>query len=120
MAYACLFIRVVPTLLIYKQTAKLWHPASALLASADKVFRHVVVCLKSAATRLTWNANLLVGSCSNPEVKTFALFIGSLGNQAAALARELPAGRSFVCLDVSKMPKIMKQVFASVLVNKMK
>jgi hypothetical protein len=35
---------------------------------------------------------VLCDNNSDPEVKTFALFIGSLGNQAVALARDLPPG----------------------------
>lgn len=54
---------------------------------------------------------------SNPDVHAFGVMVGSLGNQAAKLTRELPAGQAFVCLDTAQLPKIMKQIFTSTLLK---
>ncbi|CAN8023758.1 unnamed protein product [Ixodes persulcatus] len=54
---------------------------------------------------------------SNPEVDAFAVFIGSLGDQAARLQKRLPAGRAFVCLDTSELPQILQQIFTSSLLR---
>ncbi|KAB7495808.1 von Willebrand factor A domain-containing protein 8 [Armadillidium nasatum] len=48
-----------------------------------------------------------------PSVNSYAIFIGSLGDQADRLRRALPAGRSFVCLDLSQLPQILQQIFTS-------
>ncbi|XP_065352663.1 von Willebrand factor A domain-containing protein 8 isoform X2 [Cloeon dipterum] len=50
---------------------------------------------------------------SHPNVNAYAIFIGSLGNQADRLTEKLPSGRAFVCLDLKKIPQIMQQIFAS-------
>lgn len=50
---------------------------------------------------------------SEASVNTYAIFIGSLGDQAISLTRALPAGRSFVCLDLKKIPQILQQIFTS-------
>lgn len=69
---------------------------------------------------------------SDPKVNAYAIFIGSLGNQAdrfvcwyfrrnlnncilsfIRLTAKLPSGRSFVCLDVKNIPQIMQQIFTS-------
>ena len=39
----------------------------------------------------------------NENVNAFAIFIGSLGNQASSLSKRLPAGKSFECLDTKKV-----------------
>ncbi|KAK7080894.1 von Willebrand factor A domain-containing protein 8 [Halocaridina rubra] len=54
---------------------------------------------------------------AEPTVNTYAIFIGSLGNQALSLTRALPAGRSFVCLDLTKLPQILQQIFASAMLT---
>ncbi|KAF0291010.1 von Willebrand factor A domain-containing protein 8 [Amphibalanus amphitrite] len=50
---------------------------------------------------------------SNPDVNTSAIFLGSLGDQADRLSEQLPSGRSFVCLDLKKIPQILQQIFRS-------
>ncbi|XP_071949792.1 von Willebrand factor A domain-containing protein 8-like [Antedon mediterranea] len=50
---------------------------------------------------------------SNEDVNSFAIFIGSLGDQADRLVKNLPAGRAFVCLDTKNIPQILKQIFTS-------
>ncbi|XP_046400469.1 von Willebrand factor A domain-containing protein 8 [Ischnura elegans] len=48
-----------------------------------------------------------------PSVNAYAVFIGSLGDQADRLKMQLPAGRAFVCLDLKELPQILQQIFAS-------
>ncbi|KAL0271601.1 UNVERIFIED_CONTAM: hypothetical protein PYX00_008644 [Menopon gallinae] len=55
---------------------------------------------------------------SNPDVNGFAIFIGSLGDQAVRLTQNLPAGRAFVCLDLSQIPQILQQIFSYSLLYK--
>ncbi|XP_071450278.1 von Willebrand factor A domain-containing protein 8 [Hetaerina americana] len=50
---------------------------------------------------------------SVPSVNAYAVFIGSLGDQADRLKMKLPAGRAFVCLDLKELPQILQQIFAS-------
>lgn len=50
---------------------------------------------------------------SNPQINAFAVFIGSLGDQAERLQRTLPAGRSFVAMDTKQIPQILQQIFTS-------
>ncbi|XP_032888798.1 von Willebrand factor A domain-containing protein 8 [Amblyraja radiata] len=54
---------------------------------------------------------------SNPQVNAFAIFIGSLGNQAERLQQTLPAGRSFVAMDAKQIPQILQQIFTSTLLS---
>ncbi|XP_044761445.1 von Willebrand factor A domain-containing protein 8 [Coccinella septempunctata] len=54
---------------------------------------------------------------SSTKVSAYAIFIGSLGNQAEMLIEKLPVGRSFVCTDVSELPHILKQIFTSSLIQ---
>ncbi|KZS02744.1 Uncharacterized protein APZ42_000089, partial [Daphnia magna] len=45
------------------------------------------------------------------------VFIGSLGDQANRISQKLPAGSSYVCMDLEKLPQILQQVFTSVLLS---
>ncbi|XP_078484002.1 von Willebrand factor A domain-containing protein 8 isoform X2 [Ciona intestinalis] len=54
---------------------------------------------------------------SDDEVNAFAIFIGSLGDQAERLKRQLPLGRSFVCMDTKNIPQILQQIFTSTLLK---
>ncbi|XP_036788326.2 von Willebrand factor A domain-containing protein 8 isoform X2 [Manis pentadactyla] len=54
---------------------------------------------------------------SNPQVNAFAIFIGSLGDQAARLQRTLPAGRSFVAMNTKDIPQILQQIFTSTMLS---
>ncbi|XP_067265112.1 von Willebrand factor A domain-containing protein 8 isoform X1 [Chanodichthys erythropterus] len=54
---------------------------------------------------------------SNPQVNAFAIFIGSLGDQADRLQRTLPAGRSFVAMDTKQIPQILQQIFTSTMLS---
>ena len=57
---------------------------------------------------------------SNPQVNAFAIFIRSLGDQAARLQRTLPAGRSFVAMDTKDIPQILQQIFTSTMLSSVK
>merc|ERR1719419_529382 len=50
---------------------------------------------------------------SDQRVNSFAIFIGSLGDQAYLLQEKLPAGRAFVCMDTKDLPKVLQQIFTS-------
>ncbi|XP_037343972.2 von Willebrand factor A domain-containing protein 8 [Pungitius pungitius] len=54
---------------------------------------------------------------SDPQVNAFAIFIGSLGDQAERLQKTLPAGRSFVAMDTKQIPQILQQIFASTMLS---
>uniref|UniRef100_A0A5F9D324 von Willebrand factor A domain-containing protein 8 n=1 Tax=Oryctolagus cuniculus TaxID=9986 RepID=A0A5F9D324_RABIT len=54
---------------------------------------------------------------SDPQVNAFAIFIGSLGDQAARLQRTLPAGRSFIAMDTKDIPQILQQIFTSTMLS---
>ena len=53
----------------------------------------------------------------NENVNAFAIFIGSLGNQAEHLQKRLPAGKSFVCLDTKKLPEILQTIFMATMLK---
>ncbi|KAF5289201.1 hypothetical protein FQR65_LT00087 [Abscondita terminalis] len=61
--------------------------------------------------------NLSEALTSSEKVNAYAVFIGSLGDQAERLTQSLPAGRSFICTDVSTLPQILNQIFSSSVVN---
>uniref|UniRef100_A0A8C0ZUF8 VWFA domain-containing protein n=1 Tax=Castor canadensis TaxID=51338 RepID=A0A8C0ZUF8_CASCN len=54
---------------------------------------------------------------SDPQVNAFAIFIGSLGDQANRLQRTLPAGRSFIAMDTKDIPQILQQIFTSTMLS---
>uniref|UniRef100_A0A8C9W2Q1 von Willebrand factor A domain-containing protein 8 n=1 Tax=Scleropages formosus TaxID=113540 RepID=A0A8C9W2Q1_SCLFO len=54
---------------------------------------------------------------SNSQVNAFAIFIGSLGDQANRLQKTLPAGRSFVAMDTRQIPQILQQIFTSTMLS---
>ncbi|KAM3607170.1 uncharacterized protein V6R79_002729 [Siganus canaliculatus] len=54
---------------------------------------------------------------SDLQVNAFAIFIGSLGNQAERLQKTLPAGRSFVAMDTKQIPQILQQIFTSTMLS---
>lgn len=51
------------------------------------------------------------------DVAAFAIFIGSLGDQADRLAKKLPSGKGFVCMDTKKIPEVLKTIFTSTLLK---
>ncbi|KAG7197989.1 hypothetical protein KM043_016215 [Ampulex compressa] len=50
---------------------------------------------------------------SNTDVNAFAIFIGSLGDQAERLISKMPSGHAFVCMDLKDIPRILQQIFAA-------
>ncbi|GLG92294.1 Uncharacterized protein GBIM_00022, partial [Gryllus bimaculatus] len=50
---------------------------------------------------------------SESNVSAYAIFIGSLGDEAVRLTKQMPAGRAFVCLDLTKLPQILQQIFSA-------
>eukprot|EP01116_Phalansterium_solitarium_P000081 TRINITY_DN10050_c0_g5_i1.p1 TRINITY_DN10050_c0_g5~~TRINITY_DN10050_c0_g5_i1.p1 ORF type:complete len:1481 (+),score=541.02 TRINITY_DN10050_c0_g5_i1:2061-6503(+) len=50
---------------------------------------------------------------SSKNVKAFAVFIGSLADQADRLIRGLPVGRGFVCTDTNTLPTTFKQILTA-------
>ncbi|KAL1505421.1 hypothetical protein ABEB36_004993 [Hypothenemus hampei] len=50
---------------------------------------------------------------AKPTVGSYAIFIGSLGDQAEKLTEKLPSGRAFICNDTKELPHILKQIFWS-------
>ncbi|GFY55984.1 von Willebrand factor A domain-containing protein 8 [Trichonephila inaurata madagascariensis] len=54
---------------------------------------------------------------SDPKVNAFAIFIGSLGDQATYLSKQLPAGRAFMCFDSSELTHILQKIFTSALLK---
>lgn len=56
-------------------------------------------------------------TCEEPKVQAYSIFIGSLGEEADRISQSMPTGRSFVCMDLSKLPQIMKQIFESSVLN---
>jgi hypothetical protein len=51
----------------------------------------------------------------DPNVNVFAIFIGSLGDQAQKLKKSLPGGRTFICMDNRDLPQILQQIFTATL-----
>ncbi|XP_014486715.1 PREDICTED: von Willebrand factor A domain-containing protein 8 [Dinoponera quadriceps] len=50
---------------------------------------------------------------SNMDVNAYAIFIGSLGDQATRLIKKMPSGRAFVCMDLKNIPRILQQIFSA-------
>lgn len=48
-----------------------------------------------------------------PKVRAYVIFIGSLDDEAEIINSQLPAGHSYVCMDMSTLPQILKQIFTS-------
>jgi len=53
----------------------------------------------------------------NEKVNAYAIFIGSLGNQADELTQRLPSGKGFVCLDTKRLPEILQTIFMSTMLK---
>lgn len=54
---------------------------------------------------------------TDPKVNAYCIFIGTLGDQAAYLKKNLPFNKAFVCMDTQQVPKIMQQIFQSSMLN---
>ncbi|GFO45308.1 von Willebrand factor a domain-containing protein 8-like [Plakobranchus ocellatus] len=53
------------------------------------------------------------GAGDGSEVNAYAIFVGSLGDQAVRLNKQLPSGHSYVCMDTKNLPLILQQIFTS-------
>lgn len=51
------------------------------------------------------------------KVNAYAIFIGSLGDQAIRLTKQLPMGHSFICMDTKNLPQILQQIFTSTMLT---
>lgn len=51
-----------------------------------------------------------------PKVQAYVIFIGSLSEEAEIINSKMPAGHGFVCMDLTKLPQILKQIFTSSIV----
>ncbi|XP_067669611.1 von Willebrand factor A domain-containing protein 8-like [Haliotis asinina] len=54
---------------------------------------------------------------SNEDVNAYAIFIGSLGDQAVRLTKQLPMGHAYVCMDNKNLPQILQQIFTSTMLS---
>ncbi|XP_076454368.1 von Willebrand factor A domain-containing protein 8-like [Babylonia areolata] len=54
---------------------------------------------------------------SDEDVNAYAIFIGSLGDQAVRLNKQLPMGHSYVCMDTKNLPMILQQIFTSTMLS---
>ncbi|XP_070067126.1 von Willebrand factor A domain-containing protein 8 isoform X2 [Drosophila virilis] len=52
-------------------------------------------------------------ACGEPKVKGYVIFIGSLAEEADKIKTEMPVGQSYVCMDLTKLPQILQQIFTS-------
>ncbi|KAJ3255375.1 hypothetical protein HK103_006294 [Boothiomyces macroporosus] len=50
----------------------------------------------------------------DPKVSVTALFIGSIGREAHDLVKKLPKGRSFLATNTADIPRLIKEIFSSV------
>eukprot|EP01135_Chromosphaera_perkinsii_P009987 Nk52_evm22s1992 gene=Nk52_evmTU22s1992 len=83
--------------------------------SAKKSDERIVIVLSDANLDIYGIPPSAMGKAmkSDENVNTFAIFIGSLGNQAARLRKGLPTGKGFVCMDTKNLPKIIKEIFTN-------
>ncbi|EDW00287.1 von Willebrand factor A domain-containing protein 8 [Drosophila grimshawi] len=51
-----------------------------------------------------------------PKIKGYVIFIGSLAEEADEIKTDMPAGQSYVCMDLTKLPQILQQIFTSSLI----
>ncbi|CAB0011014.1 unnamed protein product [Nesidiocoris tenuis] len=56
---------------------------------------------------------LMAAMASDLRVEAFVVFIGSLGDEATRLVNSLPAGKAFVCMDLTNLPHILQSIFTS-------
>ncbi|XP_027851720.2 von Willebrand factor A domain-containing protein 8 [Aphis gossypii] len=79
-------------------------------------FDEAIIILLSDANLSRYNISperLAAALNLSQDVQSFAIFIGSLGDQADVLTKSLPAGKSFVCMDLKNIPQIIQQIFMS-------
>ncbi|KAG8302129.1 von Willebrand factor A domain-containing protein 8 [Homalodisca vitripennis] len=74
-----------------------------VIVLSDANLSRYAIPAKKLATALT----------SDSRVDAYAIFIGSLGDQASRLVQALPAGKAFICMDLQMLPQILHQIFTS-------
>merc|ERR1719436_1067074 len=108
--------------------------ASAIAASGDSTIEAIDAAVKSVASQEADDYLVFVISDANlggygitpemlrrslqsdPKVTACAIFIAER-EAGEMLSTALPAGRGFVCLDVEKLPNILKEIFARAAVS---
>ncbi|ELR24984.1 ATPase family protein [Acanthamoeba castellanii str. Neff] len=55
----------------------------------------------------------LITGATEKKVNSYVIFIASFHDEADRWRRDLPVGRSYLCLDTAKLPYIMKQIFTT-------
>ena len=46
-------------------------------------------------------------------VKVYIVFIASLGEEAKAITRALPAGSGYICMETNELPKAVREILSS-------
>ena len=54
------------------------------------------------------------GETSCRRVHAVIIFIASFGDEATNMVDQLPRGHAFMCLDVSRLPQTLQEVFTTV------
>jgi hypothetical protein len=90
------------------------------LAKEEEADDHIVIVLSDAnfdRYGLSPRAFSRIMLETNSKVGVYCIFIGTLGEQASVLKKNLPHNRAFVCLNTSDIPKIMQQIFQSTMLS---
>ncbi|RZC39738.1 von Willebrand factor A domain-containing protein 8 [Asbolus verrucosus] len=93
---------------------------SAITSLAEEECDEAIVVVLSDANLQRYGippSQLAAALTAKSNVSGYAIFIGSLGDQAERLQEKLPAGRAFICSDVSQLPQILKQIFSSSVIS---
>lgn len=64
-------------------------------------------------------ANAMQPPSAGKSAQAHCLFIASIGDEAVRLQQELPLGRGHVCLDPTRLPPTLKQIFADSMLRDM-
>ncbi|KAJ3011525.1 UNVERIFIED_CONTAM: hypothetical protein HDU68_001637, partial [Siphonaria sp. JEL0065] len=87
--------------------------SSIVKNDADEYF--VIILSDANLKRYGISAHELSGILeSDGRVQAAIVFIGSLGNEATNLVKQLPCGKAFLAMDTSKVPGIMKEMFQAI------
>lgn len=55
----------------------------------------------------------IIESGAQKGVKVYVIFIASLGEEAKAITRALPAGSGYVCMETNELPKAVREILSS-------
>ncbi|XP_055911118.1 von Willebrand factor A domain-containing protein 8 [Eupeodes corollae] len=114
------------------QTLQMMHAHSQFCWSGDNTVKATKEAVESLAEEDYDNSIVIVLSDANlsrygihpkelanalkkgdPKVRGHVIFIGSLEEEADFINAQMPAGHSYVCMDLSTLPQILKQIFTS-------